>query len=587
MSLEEINGIILNPVKLKEQCALIAQNYDYENASYVLLSDRVNRLCEEEELRSNAITGFKSQMSNYKSVFDALCYANELDKYDIITLNSILDSELGSDILDGTEILWEIKQAEDYYESCLWKKSYWYSEYMNADWYEIVYSDLCYYTYKYYENLANDAVEDKTYWERRGELLLDISAKLSGLFVKGNEFRDCANEGINQIATAFNANTNTYEAGYTSWKDKLLSLIDDSVYMENGEIDWNLIEQILSKDADAISDTEYMLAAYAYMNADLEELSDFFMMCRVPDAVDKSTWTSLYLQYKLDNLSFGNMYILTLDSKKINAVCRQANIYQTNLLAIIREGDLDTESEDALIAKRGNIIQRITMAKTLDEIHSFYGHRSQKDYFNFEYTDEGLGPDKSLKVAYYSLMYAGDVSIAALDSHKFTVTNTLRDSGLTSFSYNELEDASLKELTSYSTAVVGNNITKEAMNKALTLITKSGVITFGLGLATDIYENKKNYNYIYNTWSIAKVLDVASRFDCCGNVVIYDDNTIKVSLYEGIHTKQKVEKIAILLGNDNWDTEYLLEHTSEVFQEYYDYMSEYGDKAFEEIIEGD
>ncbi len=587
MSLEEIDGIILNPVKLKEQCALIAQNYDYENASYVLLSDRVNRLCEEEELRSNAVMGFKSQISNYKSVFDALCYANELDKYDINRLNSILDSELGSDILDGTEILWEIKQAEDYCDNCLWKKSYWYSEYMNADWYEIVYSDLCYYTYKYYENLADDAIEDKSYWERRGELLLDISAKLSGLFVKGNEFRDCANEGINQIATAFDANTNTYEAGYTSWKDKLLSLIDDSIYTENGEIDWDLIEQILSKDTDAISDTEYMLAAYAYMNADLEELSDFFMMCKVPDDVDNSTWTSLYFHYKLDNLSFGNMYILTLDSKKIDAVCRQANIYQTNLLAIIRDGDMDTASEDVLIAERGNIIQRITMAKTLDEIHSFYGHQSQKDYFNFEYTDEGLGPYKSLKVTYYSLMYAGNESMASLESHTFTVTNTLRDKGLLFFSNCELKDVLLKELTSYSTVIVGNNIAGKAVNDALGLVSKRGMAAFSLGLVKDIYENERKYSFIIDSCSMGEISTVATYFDCCGNVVLYEDNKVSVSIYEDIYTDQRVEKIGNLLGNSKLDTEYLLENPDEVFQDCYDYMSEYGDNEFERITEGD
>lgn len=77
MALDEIDGLKINPIKLKEQCALIAQNYDYENALYVLLSDRVAQMCEEDELRGKAITGFKLHLSNYKSVFDALCYGNE------------------------------------------------------------------------------------------------------------------------------------------------------------------------------------------------------------------------------------------------------------------------------------------------------------------------------------------------------------------------------------------------------------------------------------------------------------------------------------------------------------------------------
>lgn len=109
---EQIDGLKINPSKLKEQCATIAQNYDYENASYVLLADRISLLCEQEDLSGNAIAGLKTHMCNYKIVLEALCYANELDKCDINTLNSILDSELGSDVLDGTEILANISQAE-------------------------------------------------------------------------------------------------------------------------------------------------------------------------------------------------------------------------------------------------------------------------------------------------------------------------------------------------------------------------------------------------------------------------------------------------------------------------------------------
>lgn len=68
---------------------------------------------------------------------------------------------------------------------------------------------------------------------------------------------------------------------------------------------------------------------------------------------------------------------------------------------------------------------------------------------------------------------------------------------------------------------------------------------------------------------------------------MYDDNTVSVSIYEGIHTDQRVEGISNLLGDSNLDTEYLIENTGEVFQECYDYMEEYGDTEFEKIVEGD
>lgn len=587
MQLGEIDGKVINPVKLKEQCALITQNYDYQNASYILLSDRVNLLCQESGLKGNAITGFKFQMSNYKSVFDALCYANELDKHDINTLNEILDSELGSDILDGTEILYNIKQAEADYERYLWQRGYWYSEYLNAEAYEVIYIDLCYYTYKHYENLADDAVEDKMYWEKRGELLLDIAARLSGLFVNGNEFRDHANKGINQIATAFNTDTNTYTAGDTSWKDELLSFIGDSVYKETGEINWNLVKQILSKDADFISDTEYMLAAYAYMNADENEMNGFFMMCAVPEDVDRLEWLKLFNAYKVDNLTFGNKCILTLDSAKIDGICRQANVYQTNLLAVRRYGNLDDASSDALRDERDNLIQRITMAQTLNEIHSFYGSRDENDFFDFEYCNENSSSAADLRVTYNTLMYATNASMASLDSHTVTVRKTLTSSGLLTVLTDELSELEIKELTSYSTAIVGENIGAEVVDAALEGIPGSGFAIFGMGLMEDIYKNEKKYVFLSDINNIRQIMSVSVHFDCCGNIVLYDDNKVALSIYEDKETARRTEAIGNLIGNSNLDSKYLIDHPLEVFQECLDYILENGDDDIHEIINGD
>ncbi|MCM1084192.1 MAG: hypothetical protein NC393_14730 [Clostridium sp.] len=586
MELGMIDGMIINPVKLKEQCALITQNYDYQNASYILLSNRINMLCEEDGLKGNAIAGFQLQMSNYKAVFDALCYANELDKYDSNTLIAVLDSELGSDILDGTEILEKIRQAEADYDRYLSQRRYWYSEYMNAQNYEIIYIDLCYYTYKHYENLADDAVEDKAYWERRGELLLSISEKLSGLFANGNTFRDCANKGINQITTSFNIITNTYIVGDMSWKDELLSFIGDSVYKESGEIDWELIKQILSKDADFISDTEYMLAAYAYMNANEDEMNEFFIMCRVPEYVDQAEWITLSSRHRIDDITFRDKCMLTLDSAKIDGVCRQANVYQTNLLAMLRYGELDKTSKDTLTNERDKIIQKITMAHTLDEIHSFYGSWDKSDCFNFKYCDVDFGPAADLKVTYNSLMYGTDASLAALESHTVTVSNTLRREAFNIFLDETLKNYALKELTSYSTSIVGENIGTEVASTALGSVPGGGFAVFGMGLVKDIYENERNYAFINDAFENLEIGDIAYIFDCCGQIVLYDDNKVSVSIYEYIDTGKNTKKIGNLIGNTNLNSKYLLEHPMEVFQECHDYLKEHDDKEFYEIIQG-
>lgn len=422
------------------------------------------------------------------------------------------------------------------------------------------------------------------YWEKRGQLLLDTAARLSGLFVNGNEFRDYANKGINQIATAFNTDTNTYTEGDTSWKDELLSFIGDSVYKETGEINWNLVKQILSKDADFISDTEYMLAAYAYMNADENEMNEFFMMCGVPEDVDRLEWLKLFNTCKVDKLNFANRYMLTLDSAKIDGICRQANVYQTNLLAMLRYGNLDDASKGALRDERDNIIQKITMAQTLNEIHSFYGSRDENDFFNFEYCNEDSSSAADLRVTYNSLMYATNASMASLESHTVIVGKTLTSSGLLAVLTDELSELEIKELTSYSTAIVGENIGAEVVDAASEGIPGSGFAIFGMGLMEDIYENERNYTFINDTFNSLKTGNVANTFDCCGSIVLYDDDKISVSIYEDIDTDILTKAIGDLMGNSNLDSKYLLEHPLEVFQEYLDYISENGDDEVHELI---
>lgn len=456
---------------------------------------------------------------------------------------------------------------------------------MDAEWYDIIYIDLCNYTYKYYEKLMDDALEDKEYWTSRGELLTNISTKLSGLFLNGNILRDYAKEGLNSISVAFDTNTNTYLISNTLWKEKLDEYIYGSIKTDTGEINWSLIEQILSKDADAISDTEYMLAATAYMNADIEELNDFFVFCRIPEHIDQTTWLLLYYDQKIDNLIFGNNMMLTLDSDKIDRICRQANIYQTNLLALIRYGDLDKEVRDDKIAERDKILQRITMAYTLHDIHTFYGDRDN-NFFDFVFSDEGLGPDESLTVNYYSFMCMTNSACAALTPHSITVTNTMTGTGILGYSSEVFMKLELNKLTSYSTAIVGNNLGHEALSIILEKINVNGIAIFGMELVEEICENEKKQAFICDLYKKNDITKVCNYFDCYGNFILYDKN-VEICIYEGEYTDQRVEEIGVLLGKDNLDTQYLLEYPNEVFAECINYMEIYGDKALHNIVSGE
>ena len=181
-------------------------------------------------------------------------------------------------------------------------------------------------------------------------------------------------------------------------------------------------------------------------------------------------------------------------------------------------------------------------------------------------------------------MYATNASMASLESHTVIVGKTLTSSGLLAVLTDELSELEIKELTSYSTAIVGENIGAEVVDAALEGIPGSGFAIFGMGLMEDIYENERNYTFINDTFNSLKTGNVANTFDCCGSIVLYDDDKISVSIYEDIDTDILTKAIGDLMGNSNLDSKYLLEHPLEVFQEYLDYISENGDDEVHELI---
>lgn len=60
--IEDIRGQKLNPTKLRQQGNMMIPNYDYQNATYGLITKRVASLCEESKLKGAALEGFKYQM---------------------------------------------------------------------------------------------------------------------------------------------------------------------------------------------------------------------------------------------------------------------------------------------------------------------------------------------------------------------------------------------------------------------------------------------------------------------------------------------------------------------------------------------
>ena len=404
-------------------------------------------------------------------------------------------------------------------------------------------------------------------------------SELSGKFSKGNEFRECANEGLQLISTAFDADTDSYLDTDQSWKNRMLNLLNESIFNEDGSIDWALVKHILSKDADAISDSEYLAVTNAYLNANTEELEDFFMMCSAPEDESKFKWTDLYLEDKIGS----NQTVFVIDTKKINNICDVADQYQATLLALIKSDDVSDDVKSELRKERDAVLQKITTAQTMNGINTFYGTNSKDDYFSFKLT-QGSGNEYNIEISYnkiYGRYTLGTPGGPMLEKHIATVSNTYTDSGITIAINEGSQEAMLNHFTSHASSTVAENVFNQAVNDVINKVTRNALTSFSLGLVKDFYKNEIDTEFIKDTYQTSAISDAAGKFDCGGNVVTYDDGSMDVMLFEGEHTSEKVEGVDKL---DNFDltTEEVIKNPVDAYNKYKDYIKENGDKEFDE-----
>ncbi len=600
-TIEDIEYKKIDREKLKTQGTGIQKNLAYEQAVYRIISNKIDALNNDKNISGDAVDGYKYQMSTYHAVLDGLCAANELDIYSINKVNSILDADLADhSFLDGSEILANLKAAKDavaYDEQKIEENA---NAIRNLHWYQFwmvgYYTDMI----NYYTRKESDDQKDVDTFKALAELFVSVNNKLDPLCKEGDDYRQVVKEGINALKTSFDEETGTYIVGDSSWKDKLTKMLEDAVINDDGSVNLDLVEQILSKDSDAISESEYAIVAYAYTNIDVEQMDEFYMMLEVPEDVDQAKWNQMYVQGDfgpgnqngiLGNVVYSNDAVFTIDSKKVKNICKQMNIYQTVLLAESKSEELTDAEKKQALELRDKTIQRITLANTIDSINTFY-YNKESDCFEFS-LEKKYGSDDCIVAKYYGLNKASGGWDATLADHSFSVSRTLTNTEMDIFSTDDLKNASLNALTSGGGTIVSQDISNQILSDIISKGgevggTVGGMFTFGLGIISDLNENQTNRQFIDDTWKADEIVDMANVFDCEGNIVVYDDNKVDISLYEGKHTAERVAQVEEVAGDDV-NTEKLYTEPYTVFEEVRDYMEKDSSngKIIDEIADGD
>lgn len=559
-----IPGKKLDVSALSTYCDGISQHMSDQSCAYVLMSNDIANFVNDSNMRANSIEGFQMQMQGYVTALGGLCMANELDKQDIQTLKNQLDT-FTENRLDGTEIVNNINKAINDHDKAIAERDSWNRKAEAADeWWQYFERRSYLSNAKQCGKEAENAWSDKTYWEGCARNLINFEALTLGLFYEGKTTRELAQRGLEQISTSFDPNTGTYGFPNLDWMLQMTETISGSIIDADGNIDWELVEQIADKDSDSISDFEYQMLAYAYINADVEDLNHFFTL------------------FGTEKDIIGDMSELKLDKDKIDNITQQAYILQSQMLYYEMSSEWSEEELEYIRGLRADAIQRYTAIQQIANMdpcvfYAYEGTSGPTDYFHFRTVDFGFGDNSGLAFSCANSYTNYGQHTYAPDAVSIRISSTLPDNYLNTYVAGYVRERLEEEFDCSAGQIVFNNSANEVGGK---IVEKVGTSLWGNGshfvpiagfvisVTGDIYEGLENERTINNTMDLNQAATAAENFLCTGVIIEVDGNS-SLALYDGPETAQRIETYS---ANTGIDASKIYSDPVGVFNDIYEHM---------------
>lgn len=208
----------LDPVLVKEQCetAITALNEDIQKMSFV--QSCVSDFCSDKSLQAEAYDALRAQMSDYDSIIQAMCSANEYDVDDYVSLSDIV----GDERLDGKEIINGIEEAQnDYYEDYQ-NYSYWDSCTADNWWIQRIYNLRAW----YYLHQAELDTKICNSYIKKANKYDSIEGVTSNLFIGAQAIRDASLTGLRQLGNRF-YNNSYHKVLNATWRQDLKEALEN------------------------------------------------------------------------------------------------------------------------------------------------------------------------------------------------------------------------------------------------------------------------------------------------------------------------------------------------------------------------
>lgn len=279
----------LNPDSIRSQCDAAIQKLLKDNAATYTVEKSLNTFVGNGQIASTAFQALKQQISDYKTVLQAMRTANQSDMEDFLMLKLRVGNQKlnGAVILEQKESALSAKKSDE-------KKA---EEYREKARNEKILSLRLYYSNKAASYKVMAEADQKLYnaWQEKENRYNEIEGCTSGLFTNGAAMRAAAENALNSIRGAFQNGAYVPDMN-AAWRGEISSCYINRVMTRNADgtvnVNWTEVKKILKKDAEQITEEEYNALALLYLNMGEEDMAEFLKLCmdKTKDVKDTSKW---------------------------------------------------------------------------------------------------------------------------------------------------------------------------------------------------------------------------------------------------------------------------------------------------------
>lgn len=533
----------LNPDSIRSQCDAAIQKLLKDNAATYTVEKSLNTFVGNGQIASTAFQALKQQISDYKTVLQAMRTANQSDMEDFLMLKlRVGNQELnGAVILEQKESALSAKKSDE-------KKA---EEYRKKARNEKILSLRLYYSNKAASYKVMAEADQKLYnaWQEKENRYNEIEGCTSGLFTNGAAMRAAAENALNSIRGAFQNGAYVPDMN-AAWRGEISSCYINRVMTRNADgtvnVNWTEVKKILKKDAEQITEEEYNALALLYLNMGEEDMGQFlaYMMGNRKDYT---------IQVKMVVKNDFSVWIP--EHEKLEQLINRVESVSQKELSLLQSSRKDGKNEEALKyeMQRGVILQRLTLLSVINGVVRFEGEY-QVDYPTFSVIKnkdgdlifsflENKGMTKQSQVyellestiTVHSTKNGTSIDDKIIDDIKYTFNCRFGDYSLENY--------------------VADKAKEQIVESTLGSLVGNGLISgFGLEFWSNQQEAEKNRKFIEEQFDAIYAGEVYSDYDCSASFVDYDigyGDEHKIFVYEGEKTADKINLLNSNLDNAN------------------------------------